>query len=134
VSTDPQSVRINKSTGTGVEIDWKDGHKSSYKFQYLRDCCPCATCDDEREKSGAEFGQPPAQKAGALPMYRDPARPAEVERVGNYAVSFVWNDGHRAGIYSWEFLRAICPCADCAAARAANPEAKLKPGGSGAIS
>src|SRR5687767_3151135 len=99
----PKAIRVNKSTGTGMEIGWEDGHQSTYSFQYLRDACPCATCDDEREKTGREFGEPPKPK-GALPMYRDPARPVEATPVGKYAMAFVWNDGHRTGIYSWEFL------------------------------
>ena len=127
----PKAVRVNKTTGTGMEIDWVDGHQSVYKFQYLRDACPCATCDDEREAEGREFGQPPKTKPGALPMFRDPARPTEISPVGNYAMSFTWNDGHSSGIYSWDFLRMICPCTECTAKR---EQTKLKPGGAGAIS
>jgi len=33
--------------------------------------------------------------------------------VGNYALRFVWDDGHDAGIYSWERLRLMCPCPEC---------------------
>jgi DUF971 family protein len=111
-SNEPKAVRVDKSGGSGVEIDWKDGHHSAYKFQWLRDACPCANCDDEREKSGRAFGEPPKPK-NALPMFREPARPTEVEPVGNYAIGFVWNDGHRTGIYSWQFLREHCQCAEC---------------------
>jgi DUF971 family protein len=38
---------------------------------------------------------------------------AELERmetVGNYALQPVWKDGHNYGIYSWEYLREMCPC------------------------
>ena len=130
-ATKPTAIRIEKTAGTGMEIDWADGHQSAYKFQYLRDACPCATCDDERSKDGRDFGDPPGVK-GALPMYREPARPDSVERVGRYALSFHWNDGHATGIYSWEFLRMICPCETCKAVR--QKTGKLEPGGSGAVS
>lgn len=115
-NADPKSVQVNVTTGTGMEIEWKDGHHSSYKFQYLRDSCPCALCKEQRSKS-EESGTP---KAAVLPMFREPARPREVKPVGKYAISFVWNDGHQHGIYSWEFLRGMCPCAECSpsAARA----------------
>jgi DUF971 family protein len=33
-----------------------------------------------------------------------------LEAVGNYALLPVWADGHRFGIYTWEFLRRLCPC------------------------
>jgi DUF971 family protein len=108
----PKSIRVNKSTGTGVEIDWFDGHQSVYPFQYLRDACPCATCDDEREAQDRRPGDPPKPKT-ALPMFREPARPNEVKPVGKYAIQFIWNDGHQTGIYTWEYLREICPCAGC---------------------
>ncbi len=27
---DPKSVKVNLTTGTGVDIEWKDGHRSHY--------------------------------------------------------------------------------------------------------
>ena len=39
---DPEHIAVSKSKG--IEIDWKDGHHSSYGASYLRDWCPCATC------------------------------------------------------------------------------------------
>jgi len=112
-AADPKSVKVNKSTGAGMDIEWKDAHRSHYSFAWLRDACPCATCNEEREQTGRKIGQPPASKPGALPMYKDPARPLEVTPVGRYAISFHWNDGHTTGIYSWDFLRRECPCEEC---------------------
>ena len=107
-----------------MDIEWKSdsgnaGHSSHYTFQYLRDACPCATCDEERDQTGRELGARP-KSTNALPMYKDPIRPTAVERVGNYAISFTWNDGHHAGIYTWDFLRAMCPCEECKAKLAAS--------------
>ena len=48
----PKKVRVKKTEGTGVEIDWKDGHQSVWTFAWLRNACPCATCHEEREKTG----------------------------------------------------------------------------------
>jgi len=119
-STTPKTVRIEKTTGTGVEIDWDDGHKSVYPFQRLRDACPCAMCNEEREKSGRAPGQSadPSQ-AGPLPLFKPAVRPTSAEGVGKYAIKFHWNDGHELGIYSWQFLRDVCPCEECKAARTA---------------
>jgi DUF971 family protein len=33
--------------------------------------------------------------------------------MGRYAVSFHWNDGHRSGIFSWDYLRRHCNCEEC---------------------
>ena len=31
----------------------------------------------------------------------------DVRLVGGYAIAFTWGDGHGAGIYTWEYLRAL---------------------------
>jgi DUF971 family protein len=118
-SPDPKSVRVNLTTGTGVDIEWKDGHSSHYSFSFLRDACPCALCDDERGKSGRKPGEKPKLAPGALPMFKESAKPLSAEGVGKYAIKFHWNDGHELGIYSWQFLRDVCPCEECVAARTA---------------
>jgi len=117
-SASPKSVKVNVTTGTGVAIEWKDGHHSSYTFTYLRDACPCAMCDEERAKADREPGEPPKLQPGALPMFKPAAKPSSTEPVGKYAVRFHWNDGHELGIYSWDYLREVCPCEECKAAKA----------------
>jgi DUF971 family protein len=39
--------------------------------------------------------------------------------MGHYGVIAQWKDGHNTGIYSWDYLRAICPCEACTKLRAA---------------
>src|SRR5882757_8871000 len=46
----PTAVKIHVKTGAGVDITWADGHSSHFDFAYLREQCPCATCNDERGK------------------------------------------------------------------------------------
>ncbi|HET9087606.1 MAG TPA: DUF971 domain-containing protein [Acidobacteriaceae bacterium] len=111
----PERVRVNKTEGTGVDISWKDGHRSHWSFAWLRDACPCATCIEEREMSGREPGQPKPQPATVLPIFKAAVRPKEVRSVGRYAIAFDWNDGHTSGIYSWHYLRSMCQCAACKA-------------------
>jgi hypothetical protein len=72
-------------------------------------------CDDERGKSGRAAGEPSKAALGALPIYKPAAKPESVEAVGKYAIRFKWNDGHDLGIYSWQFLREVCPCEECKA-------------------
>jgi DUF971 family protein len=112
-ATEPQRVRVNKTEGTGMEIQWKDGHTSRWTFPWLRDACPCATCHEERGAAGRRPGQPKPKPATLLPMYQAPARPDSVAPVGRYAISFRWNDGHQSGIYSWDYLRRHCQCDEC---------------------
>jgi DUF971 family protein len=112
-ATSPAHVRVNKTAGTGVEIVWKDGHQSSWSFAWLRNACPCATCIEEREAAGRKPGEAKPKPVSLLPMYEAPVRPGEVEQVGNYAIRFHWSDGHKSGIYSWDYLRRSCPCEAC---------------------
>ena len=112
-ATIPLKVRVKKSEGTGVEIDWKDGHKSSWTFKWLRWGCPCATCNEERQQTGRPIGVPKPKPGGLLVMYEAPPQPVEVTPAGKYAIKFKWNDGHESGIYSWEYLRRVCQCSEC---------------------
>lgn len=110
ISTDPEHIAISKSKG--IKIDWKDGHRSEYELQYLRDKCPCATC------TGAH-GTPPRQPGpkgtpdNPFQMYQPRLKMLSVEPVGNYAIRINWSDGHNTGIYSYEHLRHICNCDEC---------------------
>ncbi len=109
----PASVKIHVSTGAGVDIAWSDGHASHYDFAYLRDQCPCATCNDERQKKAA-FAQSSAAPAAVLPMFKPKATARSAHAVGNYAFQITFSDGHSTGIYSFDHLRTICPCDACA--------------------
>jgi DUF971 family protein len=113
----PVDVKIHVSTGSGVDIAWADGHRSHYEFSYLRDHCPCAVCT-------GEFGQPPAPApAPSNPLQLFKPRPGvrAASAVGHYAVQFDFNDGHSTGIYSFDYLRQICPCDAC---RASDPPSR----------
>ena len=118
-SADPKSVKVGLTTGSGVDIEWKGGHRSHYSFIFLRDACPCALCDDERARSGRKPGDPPKTAPGALPMFKPAVKATSAEGVGKYAIKFHFNDGHELGIYSWQFLRDVCPCDECKASRLA---------------
>lgn len=109
----PAKVRVLMTEGKGLEIDWADGHKSAWSFAWLRDACPCATCNDERNQQGRKPGQSKPKSAALLPMYTPPPRPASAHPVGRYALQFNWLDGHTSGIYSWDYLRRHCQCAEC---------------------
>ena len=112
IQAEPDHIAISKSKG--IQIDWKDGHHSQYTLAYLRDECPCASCTGahgtEPQKSSYS-SPPPAQDA--FPMFKPTLKMLNVEPAGHYAVRIEWSDGHNTGIYSWDHLRKICPCAEC---------------------
>ena len=104
----PVDVRVYVSTGEGVAVTWSDGHKSRYDFPYLRDHCPCATCNDERLRKAQD------KPGSVLPMYKERVKAKAAKAVGNYAIQIEFSDSHATGIYSFDCLREICPCQDCA--------------------
>ena len=113
----PADVKIHISTGAGLDITWSDGHHSHYDFPYLRDECPCATCNDERAKK-EDFAStsPSFASSPALPMFKPKAKAQSANAVGAYAIQFHFTDGHNTGIFTYDHLRSICPCTECAAA------------------
>ena len=125
----PTDVKVRVSTGEGVDVVWSDGHTSHYPFPYLRDLCPCALCNDEREKK-ARMGTSPVASI-ELPMFKPRVTAKSAQAMGNYALQITFSDGHATGIYSFEHLREICPCEACGRdfrdAQPSQPEAGTAP-------
>lgn len=95
---------IARAGAHDVAIDWADGHRSVYPARLLRLSCRCAACVDE--VSGAPLLDPVGVPADVHPV--------SLALVGHYAVQPVFSDGHATGVFTFEHLRAICPCPDCA--------------------
>ncbi|HLV67198.1 MAG TPA: DUF971 domain-containing protein [Polyangiaceae bacterium] len=87
-------IRLKAPHGaTVLEIYWADGHCSRLAHELLRGYCPCAGCQ-------GHSGTIRYVEGGSLEL-------RQIDRVGNYAVSFTWGDGHDAGIYTFRYLRAL---------------------------
>ena len=41
--------------GDGLDVDWSDGTKTRVTWRHLRTNCPCATCNEERQKPADPF-------------------------------------------------------------------------------
>ncbi|HPF38356.1 MAG TPA: DUF971 domain-containing protein [Phycisphaerae bacterium] len=105
----PVDLHIDRKSG--LTIDWKDGRQSHFDLTFLRRMCPCAQCRVERDKP-KDVAKPAATGTSltVLPANIDKATTFEDAKVvGNYAISIVWGDGHRTGIYDFRYLRLICP-------------------------
>ena len=107
----PKDVKVYVTSGEGVAITWSDGHASRYTFPYLREHCPCATCNDERQSKR----QDQAGRSDPFPMYKPRVTASGATAVGNYAIQIQFSDAHSTGIYSFAALREMCPCEACAA-------------------
>lgn len=116
-------VRLDLKKDEKLEIDWQDGRRCVYSISLLRAMCPCAQCKVVRESSQAAGGSStltstaPGAPAGGkksrlsiLPgNYAKPLAAVGAELVGNYALRIDWSDDHGSGIYSFQYLREICP-------------------------
>ncbi|HXP22795.1 MAG TPA: DUF971 domain-containing protein [Candidatus Sulfotelmatobacter sp.] len=111
----PTDVKVHVKTGAGVDIAWADGHTSHFDFAFLRENCPCASCNDERGKKESLRAMD-LPTSPLLPMYKPKARAQSATQVGNYAIQINFTDGHSTGIFSYDYLRSLCPCAECAKA------------------
>ena len=103
-SNGPEQVELEDQ---GIRIIWKDGHRSIYPHRALRLKCPCAHCVDEWTH---ELRLDPDK----VPM---DVKAVDQMAVGSYALEFLWSDVHYTGIYTFEYLRGLCSCIDCLAAR-----------------
>jgi len=93
-----------------LEIDWADGHQTSYDFVTLRWLCPCAYCRGEAGMPGWLDSKPVLTEAQT--------QLTDLQLVGQYAVAPTWADGHHTGYYTFQRLREECPCAEDTARRA----------------
>ena len=97
-------MRIEPKTlqliGRELAIQWSDGTESFLALEFLRRACPCAACGGEPDVLG-NIERPHVTYT-----------PASFELlgwdlVGGYAVLPHWGDGHRTGIYSYQYLRRL---------------------------
>jgi DUF971 family protein len=104
----PSPSEIEKIGDEAIRVVWDDGHSSVYANADLRFGCSCALCVEEW--------------TGVRRVRREDIPPdihaTGLQLVGNYAMQLSWSDGHDTGIYTFEYLRSICPCSTCAQAAA----------------
>ncbi len=89
-----------QSIGEEIAIAWDDGVETYYTFEQLRAASPSAANLGERDILGNRYGGDGPKKFPGVQV-------VGWERVGNYAVRFDFSDGHRTGLYSFDYLRAL---------------------------
>ena len=105
----PINITANRSEAQ-MTVQWDDEHTSIYPFSLLRAGCPCAECRGGHEG----MSDLPDPQIFSVELPDSPATHlAGVSAVGTYGISPAWVDGHAKGIYTWRYLRALCPCGEC---------------------
>ncbi len=89
----PADITLNRAERL-LEVCWRDETPRHYTVRQLRCACACANCVDERTGARILDFESVADDVGITHM----------ELVGNYALKFVFSDGHDTGIYSWDRL------------------------------
>jgi DUF971 family protein len=102
--TTPSRIHLDRTAGT-LELDWADGHRTTYGAHDLRWLCPCAFCRGEAGLPGWLDTSPT--------LTAEQTRLVDAHLVGNYAIAPSWGDGHHTGYYPFALLRERCACAAC---------------------
>jgi DUF971 family protein len=101
----PKRIAVTKSEAK-LKVEWEDGLDCEYSLSFLRAECPCAEC---RGTHGTADQVEPKLML-ELPIVNTSSTVLDrIEKVGNYAIQLYWRDGHSHGIYSWDYLRNLCP-------------------------
>ena len=87
----PTDIALHQKSRV-LEITFDDGACFKLPCEYLRVYSPSAEVQ----------GHGPGQQV--LQLGKEHVGITEIEPVGNYAVRLVFDDGHKTGIFSWNYL------------------------------
>jgi DUF971 family protein len=91
----PKDIQLHTQSRT-LELGYGDDGKFTLSCEFLRVYSPSA------EVKGHGPGQEVLQ-TGKINVSI-----SEIHPVGNYAIQFVFTDGHDSGIFSWNYLFELC--------------------------
>ncbi|MEX2382886.1 MAG: DUF971 domain-containing protein [Opitutales bacterium] len=93
----PENIQI---IGKEIAICWSDSSESYFSMEFLRAHSPSAENQGETDILGNQYG-------GGGPKTFPGVEVTGWSFVGNYAVCFEFSDGHRTGLYSYEYLKKL---------------------------
>lgn len=86
--------------GHELAISWNDSTETFLPVEMLRRACPCASCGGEPDVLGNLIRPNVSYTPPSFEL-------RSWELVGGYALQPTWGDGHRTGIYSYQYLRRL---------------------------
>ena len=87
-----KSIICNKQK---LNILFYDNYKSEISAELLRIESPSAEVQGH------------SKKEKITPLNKNNVSIVNIEKVGNYAIRIIFDDGHDTGIYSWSYLRKV---------------------------
>jgi DUF971 family protein len=91
----PEALRLRRGSRV-LELDYGAAGCYQLPWEYLRVYSPSA---EVRGHTAAQAVLQTGKKHVAVTAVRP---------VGNYAIQLVFDDGHDTGLYSWDYLHALC--------------------------
>lgn len=87
--------------GSEVAIKWRDGSDDFYRMDKLRAASPSAETAGERDLLGVKIGggEEGRDFSGVTVTSWNP--------VGGYGIQFHFSDGHKTGIYTFDYLKEL---------------------------
>ena len=89
-----RSIVYNNNNKT-LNIELCDSYRSNISAELLRVESPSAEVQGHSSKNKKS------------PLNKGEVSIRQIERVGNYAIRIIFDDGHDTGIYSWSYLRKM---------------------------
>lgn len=93
----PTNIQL---VGPEVAILWSDGVESYFTGEFLRAASPSAENMGERDVLGRQIGGDARTSFPGVTVL-------SWQRIGNYALQFEFSDGHRTGLFSFDYLRRL---------------------------
>jgi len=93
-SNKAKSIIYNKLKKS-LNIEFCDNYSSNISAELLRIESPSAEVQGHSSKNKK------------TPLNKNNVSIKQIERVGNYAIRIIFDDGHDTGIYSWSYLREL---------------------------
>ena len=93
----PDSIQM---IGAEIAVRWSDGSEDYHQMEFLRARSPSAENVGERDLTGRVHG-------GTSQTSFPGVRVTGWQPVGGYAIQFEFSDGHRTGLFTYDYLKAL---------------------------
>ncbi|MGF1678364.1 MAG: gamma-butyrobetaine hydroxylase-like domain-containing protein [Candidatus Methylacidiphilales bacterium] len=93
----PENIAL---IGNEVAVKWTDGSESYFPMEILRAASPSAENQGETDLLGRRYG-------GEMNATFSGVTVLDWQWVGGYALQFRFSDGHRTGLFSFDYLKKL---------------------------
>ena len=99
--TDDISIKNFEDVNEFLLITFSDSSEAVVKLKNMRQRCPCASCEGEKDALGNLY-KGPEQK-----LNENSFLVSGIQPVGYYGLRPFWRDGHNTGIFTTKILKQL---------------------------